>query len=85
MVTKFMMNKSLKFSEKKEVFSINDAESIRYLYVEKNETFSLAVQKLQFKLDDKTKFKKKKGMLLEENTEEYIHDFEVGKQFLNRI
>lgn len=36
MVTKFMMNKSLKFSEKKEVFSINDAESIRYLYVEKN-------------------------------------------------
>lgn len=79
-----MMNKSLKFSGKKEIFSINDAESIRYLYVEKNETFSLAIQKL-FKLDDKTKFKKKKGMLLEENTEEYIHDFEVGKQFLNRI
>lgn len=53
--------------------------------LKKNETFSLAVQKLQFKLDDKIKFKKKKGMLLEGNTEEYIHDFEVGKEFLNRI
>ena len=79
-----MVSKSLKFIGKKKVFSINDAKSIGYLYGERYECCSVAhtTRQLWFKLDDRTKSKKKKKVKLkEENVEGDIHDLEVGRRF----
>lgn len=52
-----------------------------------NEPFSLAhnAHKLWFTLDDQNNLKGPNVNLLEEKIEEYSHDFDVDKHFLNWI